>query len=63
MMDYDDDPTLRQRATHLLALAIAAREEGFSGAEELQELALEAVARTEEMDRSESRRAEDDTEE
>ena len=45
-----DSDKLRDGATRLLALALNAREQGFSSANELADLANEALAQADEMD-------------
>jgi hypothetical protein len=46
-----DADQLRERATRLFALALKARDYGFSPADDLADLANEALAQADEMDR------------
>jgi hypothetical protein len=46
-----DADQLRDRATQLFALALKAREQGFRSADELANLASEALAQAEDMER------------
>jgi hypothetical protein len=46
-----DSDKLRERATRLFALALKARDHGFSSADDLADLANEALAEADEMDR------------
>jgi hypothetical protein len=46
-----DADQLRDRATRLFALALKARDYGFSSADDLADLANEALAQADEMDR------------
>jgi hypothetical protein len=50
----DDSNALRRRAARLFALALKAREEGLSSAEELERLANETLARADEAERGDS---------
>jgi hypothetical protein len=50
-----DSDQLRKRASQLFALALKARETGFSSATELEKLASESLALAEEMERGASR--------
>jgi hypothetical protein len=46
-----DSAKLRDRATRLFALALKARDYGFSSADDLVDLANEALAQADDMDR------------
>ena len=54
--DMPDSDKLRDRATRLFAMALKARETGFVSGAELEQLASEALAQAENMDRRASAR-------
>jgi hypothetical protein len=47
----DDAARVRERATRLFALALQARERGYTSASELERLANETMAHAEELER------------
>lgn len=55
MIDLSDLDKMRDRAARLYAMVLSAREHGLGSADYLAELANEALARADEMDRRRSR--------
>jgi type II restriction/modification system DNA methylase subunit YeeA len=51
VIELSDSDKMRDRAARLYAMVLSAREHGFGSADYLAELANEALARADEMDR------------
>jgi len=51
MMETSDSDKLRDRATRLFAIVLNAREQGLGAADDLVDLANEALAEADELDR------------